>query len=231
MDRKTIFKIVVIFLISFFGSILLQQLFKVDLHTIRSLVDYFGPAAPIAYSVLLFLGLTIPLNPISDLLVVSLASLLFSPLVSVSATFITHLAALTANYFVGRSFLELFLQKILSKNEVEKIEDLSYKINLRWIFGLRFLLPLTAIGIDAVSYASGLANLNFWKFLLVSMIPWTIFNILYFYSSGYLREINPALIVVPIGLLVGIPALFLAARHQETLKEKISQLVKKPFNF
>ena len=225
------FKIIVIFLISFFGSILLQQIFNIDFKTIRNLVDYFGPAAPVAYSVLLFLGLTVPLNPISDLLVVSLAALLFPPIVSVSATFVSHIAALTANYLVGRRFLDLFLHKILSRNEVLKIENLSQKINLRWIFGLRFLLPLTAVGVDAVSYASGLANLNFWKFLIISMIPWTVFNIVYFYSSGYLREINPVLIVVPIGALVGIPTLILALSHKETLKEKFSRIVKKPFLF
>ncbi len=227
MDQKTVIKISLVFLISFFGSILLQQIFNIDFETIRNLVDYFGPAAPIAYSFLLFFGLTVPFNPISDLLVVSLAALLFPPVVSVSATFVAHLVALTANYLIGRKFLDRFLQKILAKKEVERIEDLSRRINLNWIFGLRFLLPLTAVGIDAVSYASGLAGLKFWRFLIVSMIPWTAINIFYFYSSSFLREINPALIVVPVGVLVGIPALIFAFQRRDSLKDKFVRTIKK----
>ncbi len=230
MDRKTLSKLLLIFSVSFFGSILIQQIFHIDIGTIRGLVAYFGPAAPIAYSGLLFLGLSVPFNPVSDLLLVTLASLIFPPILSVSATFVAHIAALTVNYWVGRRYLEAILQKLLSKSEVDKVEDLSRKINLRWILGLRFLLPLTAVGIDAVSYASGLARLPFFKFLIVSMIPWTVFKVLYFYSSSYLREINPALIVLPASILVGIPTLIFAFRRKETLKEKILKAIKKPFS-
>jgi uncharacterized membrane protein YdjX (TVP38/TMEM64 family) len=229
MDRKTIFKVFLIFLISFFGSILLQVIFNIDLDKIRGVVSYFGSAAPVAYSILLILGLTVPFNPISDLLIVSLAALIFPPLVSVVATAVAHVAALTVNYYIGQHYLDLILRKLLSKKEVEKVENLSLRINLRWIFGLRFLLPLTAIGIDVISYAAGLAKLPFLKFLLVSLLPWSTFNILYFYSSSFLRDINPALIVVPAGILIGIPALIIAFRRRETLKDKFLRVIRKPF--
>lgn len=227
MHRKTIIKLSIVFALSFFLSLFLQKVFNIDLNTLRGWVLYFGPLAPIVYTITLTLGLTVPLNPVSDFLVVSLAALLFPPLVSVISTFAAHLLALTINYWVARAWADDVLRKVLNKDEAKYIENLSKKINLPWIFGLRFLLPLTAIGIDGVSYAAGLAKLPFNRFLLVSIIPWTFFNISYFYSTSFLRNINPALILVPALVLAGVPILIISFRKRESLGKKL----KKAFPF
>jgi len=226
MERNTLGKIFLTFLISLFLSFLLQKIFQIDLQKIRDLVSSFGPAAPLAYTVLLTFGLTIPFNPISDLLVISLAALIFPPFVSVISTFTAHLLALSINYWVGRRFLNPLLKKILSKAEINKVENLSKRINLGLVFGFRFLLPLTAIGVDVVSYASGLIKLPFGKFLIVSIVPWTIFNVFYFYSSSYLREINAFLIMLPVGVLVLVPALILAFKEKDSLKDRLLKFFK-----
>lgn len=225
MDRQTIIRLLFVFAVSFLISAILQQFFDIDLGKIKAVVNYFGPSAPIAYSALLFLGLTVPFNPISDFLVISLAALIFPPLTAIVATFIAHTGALVVNYWVGRKYVETLLKKLIADKDAQRIENLSHKINFGWIFGLRFLLPLTAIGIDVVSYASGLAKLPFGKFLLVSIIPWTIFNVLYFYSSSFLREINPALILVPAAVLVGIPILIISFRRRQTFVSQLKKLI------
>src|SRR5688572_21379882 len=54
----------------------------------------FGPAA---YSALLVAGLTVPFNPLSDVLVVGAAALLFHPAVGIVATFVAQSVALAVN--------------------------------------------------------------------------------------------------------------------------------------
>ncbi len=197
-------KFISIFIVFGILSFLIQKIFNINLDTLKNLITSFGPFAPVFYTVMLFLGLSVPLNPISDFLVVSLAALLFPPLTAVIATFCAQFLALTTNYWIARRFEHIVLRKITSADETESIERLSKKIRLTWIFALRFLLPLTAIGIDIVSYAAGTARINYKKFMLVSLIPWTTYSILFFYSTSLVEQISGKLFFVPAAILLGI---------------------------
>lgn len=225
MSRKTLIKFALIFIVFAIVSFILEKAFHINLDTLRNLVNSFGPFAPIFYTVMLFLGLSVPFNPISDFLVVSLAALIFPPVTAIIATFCAQVLALTTNYWVARRFENAVLRKVTSLEEANTIEKLSKKIKLRWIFGLRFLLPLTAIGIDIVSYAAGTARINFRKFLIVSLIPWTTYSIVFFFSTDLTKKISPNLFFVPAAIIFAVSiSIFLVFRHNKKNKALFDDL-------
>lgn len=220
MSRKTVIKFLILFLVFGIVSFFVERLFHINLDSLKRLVLSFGPFAPVFYTLMLFLGLSVPLNPISDFLVVSLAAAIFPPEVAILATFCAQFLALTVNYWVARRFEHTILRKITSADETESIEKLSKKIRLSWIFALRFILPLTAIGIDLVSYAAGTARLNYKKFMIVSLIPWTLYNTIFFFSTDLAKQISSKLFFVPAIIIIAVSvAIFIWFRNHQTHKK------------
>jgi uncharacterized membrane protein YdjX (TVP38/TMEM64 family) len=205
MKRKLFAKLFLIFLFTFILSLLLQSNFNFNAYDIKKWVASFGYNAPIIYSFLLFLGLSVPFNPISDYLVVTLAAFLFSPPVAILATFFSHSLSLSVNYLLSTKFGWPILKRITNKEESLYLKNLSQKITPTKIFGLRWLLPLTGIGIDFVSYAAALAKIPFSKFFLSSIVPWTVLNILFFTTTSYLFNFAPILFFLPALILLSIP--------------------------
>lgn len=226
MSRSTLLKVLLVFVTSVLVSFSLQRFFQIDLETIQRFVTAAGIWAPLAYSWILFLGLTIPFNPISDSITVSIAALVFPPWIAVITTFFAHTLALSANYWLAREYGSKILGRLLSAAEVKKIEDLKPKLHPGFVFGLRFLLPLNAIGFDFISYAAGIARMSFRDFYISSIVPWTILNLLFFSTAGYLRNISPGLILLPIVLLVVLPGLYFTFRQKEGLIAKIKSFLK-----
>lgn len=227
MSRQTLIKIGLIFLASLVISFVLQRFFHVGLTEIQAFVVATGVWAPLVYSLILFLGLVVPFNPISDSITVSIAALVFPPAVAIAMTFFAHTLALTVNYTVSRAWGDDLLTRILSKHEVDKIQKFGPKIKPWWIFGFRFLLPLNAIGFDFISYAAGISKMDFKKFFVASIIPWTILNVLFFSSAGYLRNINPGLIFVPFIFLVLAPVAYFSLSRKQSFREKIVSFLKR----
>jgi uncharacterized membrane protein YdjX (TVP38/TMEM64 family) len=227
MSRETLLKIGLLFLLSVLISLSLQRFFHIGLSDIQDFVTSAGIWAPLVYALILFLGLSIPFNPISDSITVSIAALVFPPIVAILMTFVAHTIALTVNYWIAREFGLRILRRLLSKSEVKKIEDLGPRIHPGWIFGFRFLLPLNAIGFDFISYAAGIARMDFKKFFFSSIIPWTILSIAFFSSASLLREVNPGLIFLPIVILVVIPSIYFASRRKENIWDRIKNFFKR----
>lgn len=209
MRKKLFTKFLVIFLVAFAISVVLQRISKVSLSDLENLVNSFGLLAPVAYSVILTLGLSVPFNPVSDYLTVNLAAFLFHPLAAIIGTFIAHTFSLSINYWVARKFGWKLLSKITSGEEAKYLHALSLKIHPSQIFWLRWLLPVTAIGIDVVSYASGLSNLNFFRFYLASIVPWTFISILFFSSTNFVIDRSTILFFVPGAIIVVTPLVVL----------------------
>jgi len=214
MRKRLFVKFLVIFLFAFIFSVAVQNFFHIELSNLEILVKSFGILAPVAYSLILFLGLSVPFNPISDYLTVNLAAFLFPPLVAITGTFIAHTLALGANYWIARRFGWKILSRLLSGEEGNYLADLAEKIRPSQIFWLRWLLPLTAVGIDFISYAAGLANLNFLRFYLVSIIPWTIINTLFFSSTNFVIDRATILFFIPGIIIVATPLVVLYLSKQ-----------------
>ncbi len=214
MRKKLFAKFLIVFLVAFIVSVLLQRIFQISLKDLETTVNSFGLLAPIAYSLILFLGLSVPFNPVSDYLTVNLAAFLFPPLVAITGTFIAHTLSLSVNYWIARRFGWRILSRLLSGEEGNYLADLAEKIRPSQIFWLRWLLPLTAVGIDFVSYAAGLADLNFLRFYLVSIIPWTIINVLFFSSTTFVIDRATILFFIPGIIIVATPLVVLYLSRQ-----------------
>jgi uncharacterized membrane protein YdjX (TVP38/TMEM64 family) len=147
----------------------------------------------------------VPFNPLSDALVVAAAALVFQPAVSIVATFAAQSVAITLNHFVARRYGATMLRVTRSARTQELIERIGRRMSYRLIFGLRFLLPITGIGVDLVSYLAGLRQLNFTRFYLASIVPWTILSVAYFSSTALLRAYSMLLALLPAALLVALP--------------------------
>ena len=228
MSRKIIFKFAAIFALSLLLTLLVESFFHISFSDLKNFIRSFGVLSPVIYSLTLFLGLTVPFNPVPDVLVVNLAALLFPPLVAVLATLAAQVASLTVNYFLARHFADNILRKVLSDEEFSYVENLSKNLRPRIIFGLRFVLPLTAIGIDVVSYASGFAKVAFERFLIASLVPWTFYSLVYFFSTNYLKSINPWLFFLPLVLIIGIPILIFGFTRRDTVFGTAKNFLKKP---
>lgn len=175
----------------------MQKTFNFSVEDLESAVSSFGIFAPFAYAALLTLGLSVPMNPLPDYLLVNLAALLFSPQLAITATFFAHSAALAINYFVARTYARGILKFLANAAEFKDVEKLAKKIKIQVVFGMRFILPLTATGIDVVSYAAGFAKLPFAKFYVASIIPWSLISIIFFTATSATKEQSMALFFIP----------------------------------
>lgn len=159
----------------------------INAYEIKQTVNSFGLYAPLAYSIILIAGLTIPFNPISDFLVVNIAALLFPPHISIIFTFIAHICALTINYHVAKKYGIRIVGKLTEKEKTQTIIKLSKKLTTKKLFFIRFILPTSnLIGSDILSYLAGIQKMHFKRFFILSIIPWTILSFIYFNSTSLL---------------------------------------------
>lgn len=201
-NTKATLKIILLFAFFFAVSTALQNIFGFKAENIESLIKSFGILAPAAYSFLLFLGLTVPFNPLSDYLVISIAALIFPKEVAIVSTFVSHASAVTVNYAIGNKIGWQTFLKFEQQEQVKKVKEIIKNITIRKVFILRFVLPLTSIGVDLVGLASGFARLPFSRYLAASLIPWTIYNVTFFTTASYIKEQSLPFILIPALVLV-----------------------------
>lgn len=208
MGRKLTIKFLLTIIFAFALSFSLQKIFDINIAGLKVTIRSFGIYAPVAYSFLLFLGLSVPFNPLPDYLVVNLAAFLFPAHVAIIATFFAHSFAVTANYFLARKFGWFILDRMTSKAEDTYLHKLSREITPPKIFFMRWLLPLTTVGIDIVSYCAGISKLPFLRFYLASIIPWTTLSIVFFVTTSFVIERFLFLFFIPGLILAAVPASF-----------------------
>lgn len=194
--------------------VILQQTIDFSFDEIEETVDSAGIFGPLVYALVLFLGLSVPFNPVSDLATVNVAALLFEPKVSVGATFLAHSAALSVNYLVARRFGDRTLRLLSGERAAAFVERFGERMTYGSVFTLRFALPLTGIGIDVVTYLAAIGRLKFARFYIVSIIPWTLVSVVYFYSTSFLRDQSIVLFFLPAIVLVIAPTAFLLWRRR-----------------
>jgi uncharacterized membrane protein YdjX (TVP38/TMEM64 family) len=194
-------------------GVLLRVFVRVSQQDVEDAVERAGLLAPAAYAFVLTLGLTVPFNPVSDLLTVSAAALLLDPPMAIAATFVAHSAALSLNYVVARRFGDRTLRLLAGQRASALVSRLGDRMSYRTIFLVRFMLPLTAVGIDVVSYLAGMRKLSFARFFVASIVPWTLLSVVFFTSTAFVREQAPLLLLVPVAVLVVAPTLALLLRH------------------
>jgi len=209
--NRNLFTRLACFLIFFYSiTFVLSQILQISINDIQQTVSSFGIYAPVIYSVILLLSLIIPFNPISDFLIINVAVLIFPPQIAIFFTFLTHSLALCINYHIGRRFGKKILNIIVEEKNFQYVEKYLKKLTIRNLFFIRFFLPISSIaGADIVSYIAGYERLPFVKYFIVSIIPWTTMNIVYFTTTSYLSEKSIFLYFLPAVVIVGIPILIL----------------------
>tara|TARA_B100000700_G_scaffold330845_1_gene459482 strand:+ start:2417 stop:3100 length:684 start_codon:yes stop_codon:yes gene_type:complete len=207
---KKLLALVIILLVSYY---FVHRQFNLTFDQIESIVNSVGIFAPLVYALVLFCGLVIPFNPISDLITVNVAAFLFKPEVSILATFFAHTGSLVVNYIVARIFGEKIMRILVHKEASIFFDRFGNKVTPKSIFYLRFLLPITAIGIDIVTYLAAMRRIRFSTFYCVSIIPWTLISIIYFYSTNFLKNQSLMLFFVPAVLLILVPSVVILWRR------------------
>lgn len=206
MNRQTVIRLGIFVFVFYLITFAVTNYFNIGVAEVQEFVLSFGLLAPIVYSIILFLGLTVPLNPISDFLIINIGVIAFPPLVAIFFTFLAHSAAIIVNYFVGRKYGKKALDKIVSKENTKYVEKYTNRLTIKKLFVIRFIVPIaTMFGADIVSYASGMQRLPFLKYYLVSIIPWTFLSTIYFLFSSYLLNISIFLYFLPPILIVTVP--------------------------
>jgi|SRR5579872_3675682 len=220
MRKKAFLHLLAFFITTLIITVFVEKLFNISFDGIQNFVASFGIFGPIVYVALLFSGLAVPFNPIPDLLIVNAAAFLFPPYQSVIATFIAHTLTLIVDYHLARKYGEGIVKKFTSKEETAYVEKIAKDITPIGLFGLRFILPLaTATGLDILSYIAGLEKMNFGKFFMASIIPWTILSVIFFYSTAYFRSQSTFLYFLPGILLVLIPLAIFEFKRRRTKTE------------
>lgn len=194
--------------------IVLQQTIDFSFEEFEQTVHDAGIFGPIVYAIVLFLGLTIPFNPVSDLATVNIAALLFQPEISVAATVLAQSASLIVNYWFARHLGDRTLRLLSGERAATFVERFGGRMTYGSVFTLRFALPLTGIGIDVVTFLAALGRLGFFRFYIVSIIPWLLIDIVYFYSTSYLRDQSFILFFLPAAILLIAPSAFLLWRRR-----------------
>ena len=194
--------------------VVLQQVVNFSFADFEQTVDEAGIFGPLVFTVVLFLGLTIPFNPVSDLATVNVAALLFEPEISIAGTVAAQSASLVVNYWFARHFGDRTLRLLSGERTAAFVERFGGRMTYRSLFSLRFALPLTGIGIDVVTFLAALGRLGFIRFYFVSIIPWLFIDIIYFYSTSYLRDQSFILFFLPAAILVTAPGVFLLWRNR-----------------
>lgn len=207
-------RLVLIAIIVAIGYYFVHQRFELTFDQIESIVNSVNVFAPLVYALVLFCGLVIPFNPISDLITVNVAAFLFKPEISILATFLAHTGSLIVNYIVARIFGEKIIRLLARKEASTFFDKYGDKITPKSIFYLRFLLPITAIGIDVVTYLAAMKHIRFSTFYFVSIIPWTLISIIYFYSTNFLKNQSIMLFFIPAALLILIPSAIVLLRRR-----------------
>jgi uncharacterized membrane protein YdjX (TVP38/TMEM64 family) len=200
------------------GLLVLNYFVDINQDDLESAIDRAGIVGPAVYTMLLIVGLSVPFTPFSDLLTVTVASIVLNPIHAIAATFIAHTISVTANYIVGWRYGERLLDWATERREIPLVRQLRRRVDVRAVFFLRFALPLTAIGVDIVGYLAGMQRLKFPAYWVASMVPWTLMSVIFFTSAAFLREIAPYLVVVPaIAIIVTTSAFVLIIRKKTSI--------------
>ena len=180
-----------------------------SIQQIQNFVLSFGIFAPIAYSIILFLGLSVPFNPISDFLIINMGEIHFPPYIAIIFTFFAQSLVITVNYFVGYRYVKRILDKVVTSENSKYLEKYFNKLTIKSLFLIRFFVPVSSMfGADIVSYVSGMQRLPFLKYFIVSIIPWTFLTILYFTATAYLINRSIFLYFLPAIIIVMVPLIF-----------------------
>lgn len=191
---------------------------------VRFLISSSGTLAPFLYILLFSLGFILPLASILNSVLFLVAGLLFSPLDAIFYTLIADLVGISVNFFLARRYGISLLNKFLKDEQVKQIQKFTGKITWEFIAILRLLPGIGNLGIDIVSYASGLSRIRWIIFVISTLIPWAVIDFVHFFSLNYFVLSSNGIFLLPLYLFVTIPTLFLMLRRRKEYEDLRKEL-------
>lgn len=129
---------------------------------IRNLINEAGPMAPIVFILLSLL--TYIIAPLSGTPVLFVGYYAFGQNVVFYAAIAAFIASIT-NFWIARRFGRSFVEKMVGKNQMHRVDAFTQNYGLFALFISRIFLK----GLhDVVSYTAGLTSVPFLRYLIVS---------------------------------------------------------------
>lgn len=199
---KITFKRIVFFLISLLLIALLLYISnRFSSEDISTFIYKAGPLAPIFYVLIQIVGQIFA--PLSTSALFVTGFILFGKN-AIFYSILTWLISSITNFYLSRNYGKKVLKIFIGEQGVERIEEISKRIDTKRFFLLRFS---TFYINDFASYAFGLTNISFIKYYIatvISMIPWSIVMVL------IMKNGEPILLTVIKIFLSMIPFAFLS---------------------
>lgn len=136
-----------------------------------------------------------------------------------NTVFYTTIAAIIAsvsNFFIARRFGRKIVIKIVGIDEITKIDKFMENHGLQSVFLSRIFLGMFH---DVISYLSGLTNLKFWPYFLVSMLGMIPGNVLIYFLS---TKINSPFVYISSLVAIGYTFLAIAIIYKKLHKSSSS---------
>jgi len=189
----------------------------VSVESFRVYIDSFGVWAPLFFISLFAFNLTIPILSTINKALYFAAILVFSPLEATLYVIIADAISTSINFYLARLWGYTILGKILKPAQIENVHSTSNKITPGLITVFR-IIPLTATFADIVSYAAGISNMRWWKFIIATLAPWAVVNSIFFYTFNYFMQTSNSIFLLPWYWVVMFPVAYWILRSREEYK-------------
>jgi len=219
--NKFILTIIIILLvlaaIYYFGSHLFVH-FK-DVHHSRITINSFG-----AYSPLVMIGLQIfilLLAFISQIPVIIAGGYVFGAISATIYTLISFFIGGTIAFFLARWFGRPFVKRIITKHAMSKFDDYSgVRLDITLFF--LFLIPWFP---DAMCYVSGLTNIKYKTFAIISVVARIPTVLLFAFAGKSIAGVHHirSIILFGIILICGIVILIFRKRIEKHVTKRFEK--------
>jgi uncharacterized membrane protein YdjX (TVP38/TMEM64 family) len=154
-------------------------LIQVNVNWLRDWISSYGYFAPVVYVLVYILFFVVPFNPFPKSIITYFSLLSFGPFNALMLTLLADVVSITINYSLFRNF-----HRLLSDRRKKMISKFSSKNGWKALLVAR-TFPITNgySGADFPSYAAGVSKMPYLEFILASMAPWIVLDIVYFYGA------------------------------------------------
>lgn len=162
-------------------------------------LSQFKNVAPIIY--ILLQTSTVLIVPIPSVILATAAGTIFNFWYAVCYTTIAWILGTSINFFIARIGGRLFMKKLMSQEELNKIDKFAEHIGWKFIFLSWFIPGGTA---DVAGYAAGLTKMNYRKYFPPALVSAFLLSLLTS-AAGSAFAVSPLLTsLFTIGAIVGI---------------------------
>lgn len=192
----------------FFQGYLLNNLEKV-----KTIISSFGILGPITFILLIVLGIV--LAPINGFLIWLPGFYIFGLEKAIIYAIIAGWIGALIAFFIARKLGRPVVIKFVGKKEIARVDKLTDELGIKALWILRLF---GGVLFDVVSYASGLTNISFKQFLMITVLGSLPIDLIVYLlikdTQNIISVVARISIVSYAGAFVGLALLFLLRRKK-----------------